>query len=66
LNKEKESENIVFDDPDPETGFILLPDISFTKPGFSFLKKASSYPLKQIILKNFIYWQLFTERILTH
>jgi len=34
LNKEKESENIVFDDPDPETGFILLPDISFTKPGF--------------------------------
>jgi len=32
LNKEAETENIVFDDPDPNNGFILLPDISFTKP----------------------------------
>ncbi len=29
LEKKQESERIVFEDPDPETGFILLPDMKW-------------------------------------
>jgi m7GpppX diphosphatase len=27
LSHQTESENIVFEDPDPENGFVLLPDL---------------------------------------
>lgn len=30
LEHKKESERIVFEDPDPDTGFILLPDLKWT------------------------------------
>lgn len=31
LEKKKESEFIVYEDPDPETGYILIPDLKWDK-----------------------------------
>ncbi|KAL3852857.1 hypothetical protein ACJMK2_016466 [Sinanodonta woodiana] len=37
LEKKKESERIVFEDPDPETGFILLPDMKWDRKNINTL-----------------------------
>ncbi|KAK3585924.1 hypothetical protein CHS0354_038463 [Potamilus streckersoni] len=68
LDKKQESNRIVFDDPDPETGFILLPDIKWDgknintlclqafvyKPGVKSLRdlNGTHLPLLRNILEN--------------
>ncbi|MCO5598332.1 hypothetical protein L7F22_052425 [Adiantum nelumboides] len=37
LDKKKESESILYEDPDPETGFIILPDLKWDKKTLSSL-----------------------------
>lgn len=33
LDKKAEAEKIIYEDPDKETGFIVIPDIGYTEEG---------------------------------
>lgn len=56
LNHEKEADRILYEDPDPETGFLILPDLKWDRKTISTLVSiACAVPLQYADAVSF--WQ---------